>query len=185
MKKHYLILLLFLFLFSVDNFAQNNLLFKSNYLWLKSEKIKSKDSTKVEQHLNFNVALDFSRKEQSKIYKNLITNKGAFFLVFMSNVKEDIELMSLKNKDFKVELFNTKIVSDKETLFDESNLNNGILVDFLYHNNSSNSRKRGNLKFNDLQNNNLIYELIYIPEAIGEKKKCIIETYLSFKYGIS
>ena len=190
MKKLTQIVLFFLILFSVDSFAQNTLLFKSNYLWLKSEKTKSKDSTKIEQYLNFNNALDFSSKDHSKIYKNLITNKGALFLVFKSDAKEDLEIVTLKNKNFKVELFNNKVVTDKETLFDENVVKNGVLVDYLYCNNSSATRKKGSLKLNDLlfddsQNNNAIFEIIYIPEAIGAKKKSIIETYLSFKYGIS
>jgi len=165
-------------------------LFTSDYLWLKSEKIKSKDSTKTKKLLNFNTALDFSSKDQSKIYKNIITNNGTLFLVFKSDTKEDLEILTLKNKNFKVELFNNKVVTDKETLFDENAIKNGVLVDYLYSNNSSSTRKKGSLQLSDLlfddsQNSNSVYEIIYIPEVIGAKNKSIIETYLSFKYGIS
>jgi len=50
-------------------------------------------------------------------------------------------------------------------LFDENVVKNGVLVDYLYCNNSSATRKKGSLKLNDLlfddsQNNNAIFENI-------------------------
>lgn len=169
--------------------SQKDILLDKKVTWIKSKKLK--DSIVIEDKfsLNFNLPINKNDFLVGGKIKNVVTNKGSLFVVFKSNSKNNIELLTLRNKDFKVNVSNKKIDAEKEILISEESASNGVIINYLFNKNSTNKRK-GHLILNDLSfdalNNDIkTFELVYIPENISSKDKSIIETYLSIKYGVS
>ncbi len=169
--------------------SQKDILLDKKVTWIKSKKLK--DSIVIENKfsLNFNLPINKNDFLVGGKIKNVVTNKGSLFVVFKSNSKNNIELLTLRNKDFKVNVSNKKIDAEKEILISEESASNGVIINYLFNKNSTNKRK-GHLILNDLSfdalNNDIkTFEIIYIPENISSKDKSIIETYLSIKYGVS
>lgn len=190
MKKTISFFLLFISCgFLNDLFSQNLNLLSEKVFWIKSEKAVFVDSIQNQDYLNFNESIDFSDKNILKKHKNIFSDKGSLFIVFRSKSKDELEILALKNRDFNVNIFNKKIVSDKESLIDEYKASTGVIVNFICNKNSSNKRK-GHLILNEIlfdkSNKQLqIFEIIFISENISNKEKSIIESYLSIKYGVS
>lgn len=169
--------------------SQNVILLDKKVIWIKSKKIKDSTVNADKLNLNFNNPLDKNDFPSSQKIKNVITNKGSLFVVFKSSSKNEIELLTLKNSDFKVNISNKKIDAENEILIAEESASNGVIINYLFNKNLSNKRK-GHLIWNDLAfdalNNELkTFEIVYIPENTTSKDKSIIETYLSIKYGVS
>lgn len=169
--------------------SQKDILLDKKVTWIKSKKLK--DSIVIEDKfsLNFNLPINKNDFLVGGKIKNVVTKKGSLFLVFKSNSKNNIELLTLRNKDFKVNVSNKKIDAEKEILISEESSSNGVIINYLFNKNSTNKRK-GHLILNDLSfdalNNDIkTFEIVYIPENISSKDKSIIETYLSIKYGVS
>lgn len=169
--------------------SQKDILLDKKVTWIKSKKLK--DSIVIEDKfsLNFNLPINKNDFLVGGKIKNVVTNKGSLFVVFKSNSKNNIELLTLRNKDFKVNISNKKIDAEKEILISEESASNGVIINYLFNKNSTNKRK-GHLILNDLSfdalNNDIkTFEIVYIPENISSKDKSIIETYLSIKYGVS
>lgn len=169
--------------------SQKDILLDKKVTWIKSKKLK--DSIVIEDKfsLNFNLPINKNDFLVGGKIKNVVTNKGSLFVVFKSNSKNNIELLTLRNKDFKVNVSNKKIDAEKEILISEESASNGVIINYLFNKNSTNKRK-GHLILNDLSfdalNNDIkTFEIVYIPENISSKDKSIIETYLSIKYGVS
>jgi hypothetical protein len=73
---------------------------------------------------------------------------------------------------------------DKEVILNNEDSKKGVLLSYLYNKGSIVGKKKGNLNFddwlyNDNKANNQLVELIYIPNAVSNLQKEIIETYLS------
>lgn len=169
--------------------SQNVILLDKKVIWIKSKKIKDSTINTDKLNLNFNNPLDKNDFPSSKKIRNVIANKGSLFVVFKSSSKNEIELLTLKNSDFKVNISNKKIDAEKEILIADESASNGVIINYLFNKNLSNKRK-GHLIWNDLAfdalNNELkTFEIVYIPENTTSKDKSIIETYLSIKYGVS
>lgn len=169
--------------------SQKVILLDKKVIWIKSKKLKDSIVNADKSNLNFNHPLNQNDFPFSQKIRNIVTNKGSLFVVFKSNSKNDIELLTLKNSDFKVNISNKKIEAENETLISQERANNGVIINYLFNKNFSNKRK-GHLIWNDLAfdviNNEIkIFEIVYIPENINSKDKSIIETYLSIKYGVS
>jgi hypothetical protein len=169
--------------------SQKDILLDKKVTWIKSKKLK--DSIVIEDKfsLNFNLPINKNDFLVGGKIKNVVTNKGSLFVVLKSNSKNNIELLTLRNKDFKVNISNKKIDAEKEILISEESASNGVIINYLFNKNSTNKRK-GHLILNDLSfdalNNDIkTFEIVYIPENISSKDKSIIETYLSIKYGVS
>lgn len=169
--------------------SQKDILLDKKVTWIKSK--KSKDSIVIEDKfsLNFNIPINKNDFLVGGKIKNVVTNKGSLFVVFKSNSKNNIELLTLRNKDFKVNISNKKIDAEKEILISEESASNGVIINYLFNKNSTNKRKGhlilNDLSFNTLNNDIKTFEIVYIPENISSKVKSIIETYLSIKYGVS
>lgn len=169
--------------------SQKDILLDKKVTWIKSKKLKDSIVIEDKSSLNFNIPINKNDFLVGGKIKNIVTNKGSLFVVFKSNSKNNIELLALRNKDFKVNISNKKIDADKEILISEESASNGIIINYLFNKNSTNKRK-GHLIFNDLSfdalNNDIkTFEIVYISENISSKDKSIIETYLSIKYGVS
>lgn len=169
--------------------SQKDILLDKKVTWIKSEKLKDSIVIEDKSSLNFNIPINKNDFLVGGKIKNVVTNKGSLFVVFKSNSKNNIELLTLRNKDFKVNISNKKIDAEKEILISEESASNGVIINYLFNKNSTNKRK-GHLILNDLSfdalNNDIkTFEIVYIPENISSKDKSIIETYLSIKYGVS
>ena len=190
MKKTISILLLLISCgFLNDLFSQNLNLLSDKVFWIKSKKAVFVDSIQNQDYLNFNESIDFSGKNILKKHKNIFSDKGSLFIVFRSKSKNEIEILTLKNREFNTHIFNKKIVSDKESLIDEYKASTGVIVNFIYNKNLS-SKRKGHLILNEIlfdkSNKQLqIFEIIFISENVSNKEKSIIESYLSIKYGVS
>lgn len=183
-KKRYLISVLILF---VSNFIFSQTIFEKK-IWIKADTINlSNPTSKDTLFLNFNEFVKVTNSYPNDNLKNIVNNNGSFFLVFKSNERED-NLILLKNKIFSTKISSSKIISDKEFEFKQSDSKKGTLISYHYNFKSKKKRKRGDIILNASffeSDKSKLYELIYFPEIIGNKKRKAIESYLSIKYGIS
>lgn len=152
--------------------------------------LNSNSEVLIKKQLNYNLVVDFSKDSIPQIKKNIIKKNSTLFIVFKSTEDSENDLLTIKRGVFKAKLSNKKMICDNEVLLNVGNPKIGTLVSYLYMKNSLFGKKNGLLEFDDLlyndtENKNQLYELIYFPRFLNGNEKNIVESYLSIKYGIS
>ena len=146
-------------------------------------------NTQIPYLLNFQKPIKLKEFKISQKNHNLINKESSLFVVFQSSNKDENELLMMQVSNYKATLSNQKIVSENTEYKNEGDAKEGIVISHLFTKNSLSSRKKGTLTFNDIiylaNEENQLYELIYIPKMLNEKEKSSVESYLSIKYGIS
>jgi hypothetical protein len=142
------------------------------------------------KQLNYNLVADFTKDSIPQIKKNIIKKNSTLFVVFKSQEDSLSNLLSIQRGIFKARLSNKKMICDSDVLLNFGNPKKGTLVSYLYIKNSLLGKKNGaiefdDLLFNDTDNLNQLFELIYFPRFLNGIEKKIVESYLSIKYGVS
>ncbi|MDR6969250.1 hypothetical protein J2X31_003277 [Flavobacterium arsenatis] len=181
-----------LLLFSMTNvlFSQNTI--PDHALWLHGESAvgSSKSGLKDSPLFNFNPVF-FSSDDKDLIHKNILESKYSLFVVFKSDVEEEVNLLNLKLNGAKTTISNKQLTNNSTNTYKKVEARQGMVLTYLVGHEKK-GRNRSSLVLENLSRPNTeegfrndIMELLYYPRLVNELEKQKIESYLSIKHGIS
>ncbi len=161
-------------------------------LWLKGKVNETilQSKAPVAYHFNFNpVFVPTESKELS--YKNILKNKYSLFVVFKSDIDEEVPFLNLKSNGLMTTITNKQLISEKNNTYKKVDSKQGIVLTYLVSQEKK-GRNKSSLNLENLSRPNTekgyrndILELLYYPHVVNDLEKQKIESYLSIKYGIS
>lgn len=187
--------------YSVLLFSMTNVLFSQNAvtdafqgcsLWLHGGTTNNslKSEFKDGYLFNFNPTF-FSFEDKDLVHKNLLENKYSLFVVFKSDVEEEVNLLNLKLNGVKTTISNKQLANNKTNTYKKVDARQGMVLTYLVSHEKK-GRNRSSLVLENLSRPNTeegfrndIMELLYYPRVVNELEKKKIESYLSIKHGIS
>lgn len=159
-------------------------------LWIKekaSEKGKTLDTA---NYFNFNPKYRPIRNNKEQ-YKNILSNQYSLFVVFQSEIEDEVSLITLNLGNELTEISNKKVSDIKNLEYQKVNPKKGIVLSYFVSKQDLGKKKSNLVTLENIKNwtdktpGHDLMELIYYPRILNAIEKQKVESYLSIKYGIS
>lgn len=156
-------------------------------VWIHGKETIQKKATDSANYFNFNPK--YKLADADPVCKNIITNQYSLFVVFKSDVKEEIPFLTMRNGNDFTKISNKKTEGTDTRIYQKAAVKKGMILSYL----GSQKVKKGGSNFLSVENikstltkdGHDLMELIYYPRLLNKAEKQKVESYLSLKYGVS
>lgn len=182
---------LLIFILSQSIVSQEKMSLRKDLLWLhNTTSIENQLFSTNENLFNFNSIIDANKNEIVKKLKSIVKDQSTIIIVYKSDYEDERALLTIEKPLNGAIIDSKNLINETTVKLNKGNPKNGTILSYFMNLNNFFSNKKGDITINEIiqnksENKFILLELIYIPKIISDIDKVQIESYLSFKHGIS
>lgn len=159
-------------------------------LWIKEKALEKGKALDTANYFNFNPKYGYTNNNKEE-YKNILDNQYSLFVVFQSEIEDEVSLLTLNLGNELTKISNKKVSDIKNLEYQKVNPKKGIVLSYFVSKQDLGKKKTNLITLENIKNSidktpgHNLMELIYYPRVLNATEKQKVESYLSIKYGIS